>query len=89
MFQGVYQQAVDLYGLIHARYIQTKEGMQKVKQKFLANEFGTCPRVECNRDENGVKILQGVLPIGMSSELNISKVKIYCPKCEDIFVPKG
>ncbi len=25
----------------------------------------------------------------MSDELSVSKVKIYCPKCEDIFIPKG
>ena len=56
-FQGVYQQAVDLYGLMHARYIQTKEGMQKTKLRFLANDFGTCPRVECNKDQNGAKTL--------------------------------
>ena len=25
----------------------------------------------------------------MSNELNSNKVKIYCPRCEDIYVPKG
>ena len=40
-----YQQAVDLYGLIHARYIQTKDGMKKMQKKFEAKEFGVCPRV--------------------------------------------
>ena len=25
----------------------------------------------------------------MSHELNYSKVKIYCPKCEDVYVPRG
>lgn len=88
-----YQQAVDLYGLIHARYIQTKDGMKKVQKKFENKEFGVCPRVQCNypdfEHDQKIKVLQPVLPVGMSNELNISKVKIYCPKCEDIYVPKG
>ena len=25
----------------------------------------------------------------MSNDLNVSKVKVYCPRCQDIFVPKG
>ena len=35
VYQGIYQQAVDLYGLMHARYIQTKEGLEKIKQKYI------------------------------------------------------
>ena len=30
-----------------------------------------------------------MLPIGMSQELNVSKVKIFCPRCEDVYVPRG
>ena len=44
-FQATYKDAVDLYGLIHFRYLQTKEGLIKMKKKFLNKEFGTCPRV--------------------------------------------
>lgn len=57
-FQKTYQQAVDLYGLIHARFIQTKDGLNKMRKKYVAMEFGTCPRVQCNqsifKDKNGV-----------------------------------
>ena len=80
-FSVVYQQAFDLYGLIHARFIQTPKGLLQIKAKYDENLFGNCPRVQCGN--------QPVLPIGLSDDLNVAKVKIYCPKCEDIFVPKG
>ena len=66
-----------------------------MRKKYEAMEFGTCPRVQCNqsifKDKNGVakQQLQPVLPVGMSADLNVSKVKVYCPRCQDIFVPKG
>ena len=41
--------ASDLYGLIHARYINTATGMAKVHQKFLSSLYGTCPRALCER----------------------------------------
>ena len=71
---------MDLYGLIHQRYILTPEGLEKMKTKYLNGSFGICPRFLCNK--------QLVLPIGMSEELSISRVKIFCPKCEDVYVPR-
>ena len=47
-FQEKYKLAVDLYGLIHQRFVQTKEGLNKVLTKFRSKEFGTCPRYHCN-----------------------------------------
>ena len=44
-FQKAYTLAQDLYGLVHCRYIQTKDGMNKIRDKFEAKEFGICPRV--------------------------------------------
>ena len=52
-----------------------------MKNKFLNAEFGYCPRVLCDR--------QIVLPIAMSEDLSISRVKVYCPKCEDVYVPRS
>jgi casein kinase II subunit beta len=52
-----------------------------VKEKYAQSLYGTCPRVLCER--------QNVLPIGLSEELSNSRVKVYCPKCQDVYVPKG
>ena len=69
-----------MYGLIHARFILTPRGLAMMREKYLLGKFGVCPRVLCER--------QTVLPIGMSEELRTSRVKVYCPKCEDVYIPK-
>ena len=79
-FLEIYEQAMDLYGLIHLRYSQTPRGLAVLKEKYMLNAFGTCPRVLCKRSS--------VLPIGISEELNASRVKVYCPKCQDVYVPR-
>ena len=72
-FLAIYEQAMDLYGLIHARYILSPKGLAMMREKYLMGGFGTCPRVLCKR--------QYVMPIGVSEELNTSRVKVYCPRC--------
>jgi casein kinase II subunit beta len=42
--------------------------------------FGSCPRVYCEK--------QHALPIGLCHTLRTGRVKVYCPRCEDIFVPR-
>ena len=79
-FLDLYQSAMDLYGLIHARFILSAKGLQMMKEKFLKNVFGACPRILCDR--------QLVLPIGMSEDLSISRVKVYCPKCQEVYIPR-
>lgn len=76
----LYQSAMDLYGLIHARFILSPKGLQMMKEKFAKNVFGACPRILCDR--------QLVLPIGMSEDLSISRVKVYCPKCHEVYIPR-
>lgn len=71
---------MDLYGLIHQRYILTSKGLLKMRNKFLNGTFGTCQRVLCER--------QLVVPIALSEELSISRVKTYCPLCEEVYVPR-
>ena len=71
---------MDLYGLIHARFIISSRGLQMMRAKYLNGVFGACPRVLCDR--------QLVLPVGMSEDLSISRVKVYCPKCEEVYVPR-
>lgn len=51
-----------------------------MREKYLSGKFGTCPRVLCERQNN--------LPVGMSEELRTSRVKVFCPRCEEIYIPK-
>ena len=41
---------------------------------------GYCPRVKCDK--------QPVLPVGTSDDLRVSRVKTFCPKCEQIYATK-
>ena len=29
-----------------------------------------------------------MLPIGVSEELSTSRVKVYCPRCQDVYIPR-
>jgi casein kinase II subunit beta len=70
-----------LYGLIHARYILTARGLAAMLEKWKGIEFGRCPRVLCGG--------QQCLPVGQSDVPRQSTVKVFCPKCEDIFFPRS
>jgi len=34
---------MDLYGLIHARFILSPKGLSMMREKYLMGGFGTCP----------------------------------------------
>ncbi|KAA3469480.1 casein kinase II subunit beta-like [Gossypium australe] len=70
-----------LYGLIHVRYILTSKGMSAMLEKYKSYDFGRCPRVYCCG--------QSCLPVGQSDIPRASTVKIYCPKCEDLYYPRS
>ncbi|KAJ4902612.1 Casein kinase II subunit beta' [Raphanus sativus] len=70
-----------LYGMIHARYILTTQGLASMLDKYKNHDFGRCPRVYCGG--------QPCLPIGQSDNPLASTIKIYCPKCEDVYYPRS
>ena len=49
--------------------------------KYRKADFGRCPRVYCHA--------QALLPVGLSDIPYQKAVKLYCPKCEDIYSPKS
>jgi len=81
MREQIEKSARHLYGLVHARYIITTRGLQKMLEKYKKFDFGRCPRVLCAG--------QPLLPIGLSDLPNVKSVKLYCGRCEDVYVPKS
>ena len=70
-----------LYGLIHARFILTLRGMQRMAEKFVNAEFGRCPRVNCKG--------QNVLPVGYCDTLRTQSVNVFCPRCRELYHPRS
>ncbi|KAK6443299.1 casein kinase 2 regulatory subunit [Oleoguttula sp. CCFEE 5521] len=81
MREQIEKSARHLYGLVHARYIVTTRGLAKMMEKYKQGVFGRCPRVICSS--------QHLLPMGQHDTPSHSNVKLYCPKCEDIYNPKS
>jgi casein kinase II subunit beta len=72
-----YQHLLDLYGLIHARYIVTTQGLNKMRRKFQNNVFGQCP------DEKFGAFT--VLPVGLSDQLRSGVPQGYCPQSGEVY----
>lgn len=66
-----------LYGLIHARYIVTRQGMQTMAYLFDRSVFGTCPRALCNNMK--------LLPTGRYDLPGKERVLFFCPCCLDLY----
>lgn len=69
--------AEHIYGLLHAKYILTKEGLEKMREKFLAKHWGTCPRYYCYNNP--------VLPYGSDDRPGVSCVQFFCPVCSEVY----
>lgn len=47
--------------------------------QYAAKDFGSCPLVQCAG--------QPALPVGLKDEMGADAVKIYCPKCHQVYHP--
>lgn len=68
-----------VYGLVHQRYLTSRNGLLAMAEKYDAGHFGLCPRNLCRKTP--------VLPIGLSDILDEDSVKLYCPSCMDVYNP--
>lgn len=71
------EEAVEMYGLVHARYILTSAGLHAMLDKYKQSVFGRCPSVSCEK--------QSCLPVGTSDKMHKDYVKLYCPNCDDMY----
>ncbi|KAL4809667.1 casein kinase II, regulatory subunit [Aspergillus unguis] len=79
--EQIEKSARHLYGLVHARYIVTTRGLAKMVEKYKKGDFGKCPRVMCEGHP--------LLPTSQHDIANMSTVRLYCSKCEDVYNPKS
>ncbi|KAI8095094.1 casein kinase II, regulatory subunit [Gilbertella persicaria] len=71
--------AAMLYGLIHARYLVTRNGLRLMAERYSSEQFGVCPRYYCYKCP--------VLPCGRYDEIARESVRLYCPSCMDLYCP--
>ena len=50
-------------------------------EKYKSGSFGHCHRYYCEK--------QPVLPVGLSDVPGECMVKLYCPKCQDVYNPRS
>jgi casein kinase II subunit beta len=51
-----------------------------MREKYLNGIYGHCPRILCDK--------QILLPVGLSEDMKYSRVKVFCPVCEEIYKPR-
>ncbi|KAG1438373.1 hypothetical protein G6F56_012665 [Rhizopus delemar] len=68
-----------LYGLIHQRYLLTRNGLRVMAQRYSNEQFGVCPRFYCDQSP--------VIPCGRYDEVGKESVRLYCPSCHDLYTP--
>lgn len=73
----LHEQAKQLYGLIHARWICTIPGQHLMRRKIIKRRFGLCPRFYCNE--------MPLMPVGLSPHPNRHSAKLFCSRCNDIY----
>lgn len=73
-------QIKETYGLIHKRFITTPKGLALMREKYLNGIYGHCPRIMCEK--------QILLPCAISEDMKYSRVKVFCPLCEEVYKPR-
>ncbi|KAI7905606.1 casein kinase II, regulatory subunit [Cokeromyces recurvatus] len=73
--------AIMLYGLIHQRYLLTRNGLRIMAERYSNEYFGVCPRYYCYKCP--------VIPCGRYDEISRESVRLYCPSCMDLYYPSN
>ena len=81
LYDVVEASAEFLYGMIHARYILTPDGLDLMREKYEKRDFGRCLRVLCKG--------QPCLPFGQSDIPHKTTINIFCPRCRQVYFPKS
>ena len=72
---------IKLYGLIHSRFLMTNRGVQLIHEKYHQKIYERCPNINC-KDFH-------CLPYGISEDLFEGSVYMFCPNCNDIYLPEN
>lgn len=72
-----YEHLRDLYGLIHARYILTTQGLNKMRRKLQNEVFGKCPEKDFE--------MFPVMPVGVSDQLGQGPPMGYCAHSGEVY----
>jgi casein kinase II subunit beta len=65
--------AAMLYGLIHQRYLVTRNGLRVMAERY------SCPRFYCYKCP--------VIPCGRYDQVARESIRLYCPSCMDLYCP--
>lgn len=79
VFQAAFKKANHLYMRIHARYVVSRKGLEILRGKVILREYGTCPRHNCKSAP--------MIPTGFTTEFDHQRVRVFCPRCQDVFWP--